>query len=131
MSAFALGVEAGIPPEAMVLEMYMSGEMETVFRAFREKGFYRASDTHGPTALYGGFLRTMVLMQSDLTATFRRTMEEIRDGTFARQFQAEREAGYPALGQAQAMAMEESPLTEPMVRAERRVREMLGRCHAR
>ncbi len=79
----------------------MSGEMETVFRAFREKGFFRASDTHGPTALYGGFLRTMQFMQSGLTSTFNETLEEIQSGQFARRFQAEREAGYPILSQAQ------------------------------
>jgi ketol-acid reductoisomerase len=125
MSAFTHGVEAGIPAEAMVIEMYMSGEMETVFRAFREKGFYRASDTHGPTALFGGFVRTMPLMQSDLGTMFRETLEEIRSGDFARQFQAEREAGYPLLSQAQLMVSEESPVTQPIVQAEARVRAML------
>lgn len=125
MSAFTHGVEVGIPPEAMVIEMYMSGEMETVFRAFREKGFFRAADTHGPTAMFGGFVRTMRLMQSDLSTTFRETLEEIRDGEFARQFQAEREAGYPMLSQAQLMASEESPVTQPMVQAEAHVRAML------
>jgi ketol-acid reductoisomerase len=103
MSAFSLGVEAGIPPEAMVMEMYMSGEMETVFRAFRDQGFFRASDVHGPTALYGGFVRSMELMQSDLAARFRQTLEEIQNGDFARQFQAEREADYPTLALAQSM----------------------------
>jgi ketol-acid reductoisomerase len=126
MSAFSLGVETGIPPEAMVMEMYMSGEMETVFRAFREKGFFRASDTHGPTALYGGFLRTMQFMQSDLTATFRETLQEIQSGQFARGFQAEREAGYPVLSQAQQMSAESSPFTTPIVEAEARVRSMLN-----
>jgi ketol-acid reductoisomerase len=126
MSAFARGVDVGIPPEAMVLEMYMSGEMETVFRAFREKGFFRASDTHGPTALFGGFLRTMQLMQSDLDSRFCETLEEIQSGRFAKQFQAEREAGYPMLSQAQLMAAEESPVTRPIVQAETRVREMLN-----
>lgn len=126
MSAFSLGVEAGIPPEAMVLEMYMSGEMETVFRAFREKGFYRASNTHGPTALYGGYLRTMELMQSDLVERFRQTLETIRSGEFARWFQAERETGYPTLSVAQSMSAEESPVTQPMVQAEANVRAMFG-----
>jgi ketol-acid reductoisomerase len=125
MSAFTYGVDAGIPAEAMVIEMYMSGEMETVFRAFREKGFFRASDTHGPTALFGGFVRTMPLMQSDLNTMFRETLEEIRSGEFARQFQAERAAGYPLLSQAQLMASEESPVTQPIVQAEARVRAML------
>jgi ketol-acid reductoisomerase len=126
MSAFNLGVEAGIPPEAMVMEMYMSEEMEMVFRAFRELGFFHASDAHGPTALYGGFLRTMQLMMSDLPATFRQTLEEIQSGEFARQFQAEREAGYPSLSQAQAMSAEESPVTRPIAEAEARVRRMLA-----
>ena len=127
MTAFSLGVEAGMPPEAMVLEMYMSGEMETVFRAFRQMGFYRASDTHGPTAMYGGFVRTMDLMQSGLAATFRQTLEEISSGAFARQFQAEREAGYPSLGMAQLMASGDSPLSQPVVQAEARVRAMIER----
>jgi ketol-acid reductoisomerase len=126
MSAFSLGVEAGIPAEAMVLEMYMSGEMETVFRAFREKGFYRASDTHGPTALYGGYLATMQLMQTDLVDRFRDTLERIRSGGFAEQFQAEREAGYPTLSIAQSMSLEESPVTRPIVEAEANVRAMQG-----
>jgi ketol-acid reductoisomerase len=126
LSAFSLGVEAGIPPEAMVMEMYMSGEMETVFRSFRERGFFRASETHGPTALYGGFLRTMQLMQSGLSATFSEILDEIQSGQFARQFQAEREAGYPSLSQARQMSAESSPFTSPIVDAEARVRSMLG-----
>lgn len=127
MTAFNLGVEAGIPAEAMVMEMYMSEEMEMVFRAFREQGFYRASDTHGPTALYGGFLRTMQWLMSDLPGTFRQVLDEIRSGEFARQFQAEHEAGYPTLAQAQAMTAEASEVTRPIVEAEARVREMLDR----
>jgi ketol-acid reductoisomerase len=127
MSAFNLGVEAGIPPEAMVMEMYMSEEMEMVFHSFREQGFFRASDTHGPTALYGGFVRTMQLMMSDLAHKFRETLEEIQSGEFARQFQAEREAGYPTLAQALAMTAEESPVTQPIVQAEARLRAMLRR----
>lgn len=127
MSAFNLGVEAGLPAEAMVMEMYMSEEMEMVFRSFREKGFFRASDTHGPTALYGGYVRTMELLMSELPARFRQTLEEIRSGRFARQFQAEHEAGYPTLSQAQSMTAEESPVTQPIVQAEARLRALLGR----
>jgi ketol-acid reductoisomerase len=125
LSAFSIGVESGIPPEAMVMEMYMSEEMEMVWRSFREQGFFRASDTHGPTALYGGFVRTMQLMMSDLGSKFRETMDEIQSGAFARQFQAERDAGYPTLSQAQAMTAEESPTTRPIVEAESRLRSVL------
>jgi ketol-acid reductoisomerase len=126
LSAFSLGVEAGIPPEAMVMEMYMSGEMETVFQAFRDKGFFRASDAHGPTALYGGFVRTMALMQTDLAATFRQTLEEIQRGDFARQFQAEREAGYPTLTLAQSMTAGQDSTAQPIAQAEEQLRAALG-----
>ncbi len=122
MHAFALGVQAGIPPEAMVMEMYMSGEMEMVWQSFRKEGFFHASNAHGPTALYGGFLRTMQMMGSDMGSIFDKTFKEIREGEFARQFQAERQAGYPSLSQAQAMIMEDSPIAQ----AERRIRALLN-----
>lgn len=122
MNVFALGVEAGVPPEVMVMEMYMDEEMETVWRSFREQGFIRASNAHGPTAMYGGFVRTMQLMNSDLTASFRETFENIRNGNFARQFQSERQTGYPMLSQAQAMITDENPITQ----AEQRLRQMLA-----
>jgi ketol-acid reductoisomerase len=122
MQAFAIGEEAGIPPEALVMEMYMSGEMEMVFRSFREKGFFRASSAHGPTALYGGFIRTMQFMSSDLGDTFREILQEIQTGAFARGFQAERESGYPMLSQAEVMSREENPIGQ----AEQRVRKMVG-----
>jgi ketol-acid reductoisomerase len=123
LQAFAIGEDAGIPPEALVMEMYMSGEMEMVFRSFREEGFFKASSVHGPTALYGGFVRTMQFMGSRLGASFRDILEEIQSGEFARGFQAERRAGYPILSQAEAVSMEDSPIAQ----AECRVREMLLR----
>lgn len=123
MNAFAVGVEAGIPPEALVIEMYMSGEMETVWRGFREEGFFGAAGAHGPTAMYGGFMRTLQLAQADLVGRFREILADIQSGEFARRFQAERQAGYPLLAQAQAMrAPEGNPITE----AEQRVRAVIS-----
>jgi ketol-acid reductoisomerase len=109
MSAFSLGVESGLPPESLVLEMYMSEEMEMVFRSFREQGFFNASSVHGPTALFGGYLRTMELMGSNLTDIFQRTFEEIRNGEFERKFEAERRAGYPELKLAGELSKDDNP----------------------
>jgi ketol-acid reductoisomerase len=122
MNAFSLGVEAGIPPEAMVFEMYMDEEMEMVWRSFRQQGFMRASNAHGPSALYGGFVRTMQLMSSDLGPKFRETLGDIQSGAFARNFQTEREAGYPLLSQAMAMVTGDDPITQ----AEARLRALLA-----
>ncbi len=123
MNAFFLGVEAGLPAEAMVMEMYMDEEMESVWRGFREVGLMVSSNAHGPTAMYGGFIRTMQLLNSDLPNKFRETLQDIQSGAFARQFQAEREAGYPMLAQAQMMAVADHPISQ----AEARLRQMLGK----
>jgi len=118
MAAFEVGREAGLPPEVLVLEMYMSGEMETVYRGFRDVGFFRASEEHGPTALFGGLLRTMELDREAIAERFRAVMAEIRSGTFARRFQDEAHNGYPVLDVAREMIHGPSPITE----AEDRVR---------
>jgi ketol-acid reductoisomerase len=76
--------------------------------------------------MYGGFVRSMELMLSDLPARFRQTLAEIQSGEFAQRFQAEREAGYPSLSQAQAMAAEQGPIAQPIAEAEARVRLLLG-----
>lgn len=118
MVAFEVGREAGIPPEALVMEMYMSGEMETVFEAFRETGFFRASEQHGPTAVFGGITRSLEIDREEMAARFRRILEDIRSGGFARRLQDEARDGYPMLGIARAMMHGASPMTE----AEERLR---------
>jgi ketol-acid reductoisomerase len=112
LTAFTVGVDSGLPPEAMVMEMYMDGEMEMVFRSFREIGFFKASNVHGPTALYGGYVRTMELMQTDMYDRFTKVMEHIHTGGFANDFQAERQAGYPNLTTAMEMDTGEHPISQ-------------------
>jgi ketol-acid reductoisomerase len=120
MVAFEVGVDAGIAPEALVLEMYMSGEMEAVFQSFRESGFFRASEDHGPTALFGGITRALEIDRAQLAARFRQILEDIRSGEFARRFQDEERNGYPMLELARAMIHGTSPMRE----AEDRLRRL-------
>jgi ketol-acid reductoisomerase len=122
MTAFAVGEEAGFPPEVMAMEMYMDEEMEAVFKAFRTDGFFKASLAHGPSAMYGGFIRTMQFMQTGLGEKFRQILNEIHNGEFARQFQAERQAGYPSLAMAMAMTTDDNPTTQ----AEMRMRKLIS-----
>ena len=112
MMAFEVGREAGVPAEALVMEMYMSGEMEAVFEAFRETGFFRASEDHGPTALFGGLTRTLEMDREAMTTRFRAILQDIRSGGFAHRFQDEAQAGYPMLAMARAMIHGGSPITE-------------------
>jgi ketol-acid reductoisomerase len=126
MAAFEVGREAGLPPEALVMEMYMSGEMESVFRSFRETGFFRASAEHGPTAVFGGLVRTLELDREAMAARFRQVLDDIRSGAFARRFQEEARNGYPVLEIASSMMHGPSPLSE----AEDRLRHVEASAHA-
>jgi ketol-acid reductoisomerase len=118
--AFEVAREAGVPGEALVLEMYMSGEMEAVFQAFRETGFFRASEDHGPTAVFGGILRSLDMDRDAMASGFRRVLEDIRSGGFARRFQEEARNGYPMLEFARALIHGGSAITE----AESRLRRL-------
>jgi ketol-acid reductoisomerase len=118
MMAFDVAREAGVPAEALVLEMYMSGEMEAVFQAFRETGFFRASEDHGPTAVFGGITRALEMDREAMADGFRRILEDIRSGGFARRFQEEAAGGYPMLEFARALINGGSPISE----AEDRIR---------
>jgi ketol-acid reductoisomerase len=91
MTAFEVGRDAGLPAEVLVLEMYMSGEMEIVFRSFREAGFFRSSEDHGPTAVFGGMLRTLEMDREALMASFRTILGDIKSGGFAQRFQTGQE----------------------------------------
>ncbi len=121
MTAFDVGREAGIPAEALVMEMYMSGEMEVVFRSFREAGFFRSSEDHGPTAVFGGITRTLEMDREAMLTSFRTIMEDIGSGGFARRFQDEARSGYPMLELARSMMHGPSPIAG----AEERIRRLL------
>jgi ketol-acid reductoisomerase len=118
--AFEVARDAGMPAEALVLEMYMSGEMEAVFQAFRETGFFRASEDHGPTAVFGGITRSLEMDREAMAEAFRKTLEDIKSGGFARRFQEEARNGYPMLEFARAMMHGGSPITA----AEDRIRQL-------
>lgn len=111
MTAFDVGVDAGLPAEALVMEMYMSGEMETVFQAFRTTGLLRASRSHGATALFGGLTRTFELDREGLRQRFATVLEDLRSGAFAKRFQQEAQDGYPMLELARRMIEEPSPIS--------------------
>jgi ketol-acid reductoisomerase len=123
MMAFEVARDAGMPAEALVLEMYMSGEMEAVFQSFRETGFFRASEDHGPTAVFGGITRSIEMDREEMANRFRSVLEDIKSGGFARRFQEEARNGYPMLEFARAMMHGGSPITE----AEDRIRHLTSR----
>jgi ketol-acid reductoisomerase len=123
LTAFDVGAEAGLPPEILVMEMYMSGEMETVFRAFRETGLLRASKSHGATALFGGIMRTLEIDRDALRERFLAVLDDLRGGGFAKRFQQEAQTGYPMLDVARRMIDGPSPISDAEDALKRRLSE--------
>jgi ketol-acid reductoisomerase len=120
--AFELGTGAGLPAEALVLELYQSGEMARTFLAFASDGFYRAVAGHGAVAQYGGFLRTLELDGPGMRRHFQAVLDDIASGGFARKLQQEESGGYATLRAIAAMTGGD----DPMSRAEDRVRAALA-----
>jgi ketol-acid reductoisomerase len=121
-SVFRLGTDAGLPAEALVLELYMSGEMSRTFDGFAREGFYSSLGGHSLTALYGGFVRTQDADGAEMERMVSAALKDITSGGFARRFQEELAAGAPLLEVIRGFVAEPSPMSE----AESRVRAVLG-----
>ncbi len=90
-------LEHGIPLEAIVTELVLSGEVERTYRLLREVGYAVQSEFHSPTSQYGQLTRRGRYDHLDFLTTMRSTAEEIENGRFADEWDAERESGYATL----------------------------------
>ena len=121
LNAFQVGVEAGLPAEALVMELYMSGEMGRSFQAMAELGFFQQVKLHGYAAAYGGMLRFMDLDREAQSKYYRQVLEDISQGRFADSIQSEVEAQYPTRALLEEMLNGNNPITK----AEDRVRKSM------
>jgi ketol-acid reductoisomerase len=88
-------LEAGIPLESILAEFYLSGEIERTYRAMREVGPTRQWLLHSQTSQYGTMSRADRYADVDVASKMRLAVEEISSGAFAKEWAAERAAGYP------------------------------------
>jgi ketol-acid reductoisomerase len=90
-------LEHGIPLEAVITELVLSGEVERTMRLVREAGYAAQFEYHSPTSQYGQLVRRDEYDGSEIGATMRRLVEDISSGRFADEWDREAEAGYPTL----------------------------------
>jgi ketol-acid reductoisomerase len=86
MAAIETLVGAGYPPEAVLLELYLSGELGYAFEKIRQVGMMRQMDFHSHTSQYGSLTRSARFADVDLEARMAVILREIQDGTFAREW---------------------------------------------
>ncbi|MEY2452495.1 MAG: ketol-acid reductoisomerase [Acidimicrobiaceae bacterium] len=90
-------MELGIPIEAILTELFLSGEVERTYRLVRLEGGAAQTLHHSPTSQYGQLSRVGRFDHLDVAGTIRELMTDITSGRFADEWDAEREAGYPVL----------------------------------
>ncbi len=89
--------EQGIPLEAIMCELFLSGEVERTYGRLREEGFSGQMEHHSPTSQYGQLSRRGEYDDLGVLAHMRRLTRDITTGRFADEWDAERDAGHPRL----------------------------------
>jgi ketol-acid reductoisomerase len=94
--------EQGIPLEAVMCELFLSGEIERNYRMLREEGFVAQLDHHSPTSQFGQLSRRGRYDDLDVAGVMRGLVDDITSGRFADEWDAERDAGHPGLARLRA-----------------------------
>ncbi len=98
-------LEQGVPIEAIVTELVLSGDVERTYRLVRLEGGAAQMTYHSPTSQFGQLSRSGRYDHLDIAATMRELVDDIASGRFADEWDAERDAGYPHLEALRAAAM--------------------------
>jgi ketol-acid reductoisomerase len=122
LSAYELQVEAGISPEAVLLEMYLSREPAEIMEQIAEVGLFEQLELHSRTSRYGQLTRLEELDRSGIKAFLREALEErIRTGRFDREWTETQDSEEPVLER-----LAERAGRHPLAETEKRLREALG-----
>jgi ketol-acid reductoisomerase len=118
--AYELLAERGYQPEAVLMELYASGEPAQVFKEMAEVGLFRQMSFHSHTSQYGTLSRGPRMLPDDFRATLAQALDAIQQGAFAQEWEAERQAGYPVFERLKAEA-----LAHPINEVEDRLRKIV------
>lgn len=117
-------VEAGCSPEVAMLEFYASGEIIETSRAYRDIGLWDQLPLHSRTSQYGQEVTSRVSSEeeAEIRRGLHKKIDDIRDGTFAKDWMLEQQAGFPVFKR-----VRKENMNHPMRLAERMLYKILGR----
>ncbi|HVO70561.1 MAG TPA: ketol-acid reductoisomerase [Aggregatilineaceae bacterium] len=96
-AAADLLIKEGYPPEAALLDLYVSGELGYSLTKAAEMGLMDTLRLSSLTSQYGLLSRAVRFQDPKLTRQMELTLEEIRSGKFAQEWAADYANGYPRL----------------------------------
>ena len=117
-------VEAGYNPWVAILELYGSGEGVEINKACVDRGLWGQITTHSRTSQYGQDVYGRLSTEADMAEKTRLhgIINHIKDGSFAREWALEQQAGEPMFQRIRA-----ENLKHPLVEAEDELYKLLGR----
>ena len=98
-------LEHGIPLEAIITELVLSGEVERTYRLLRTEGYAAQMEHHSPVSQYGQLSREHEYDHLDVGSTMRQIVDGIASGRFADEWDAERDNGFAAFQELKAKAV--------------------------
>jgi ketol-acid reductoisomerase len=122
-----VGIEAGIPAEAMALDLYLSGEAAETLQAMADVGFYEQSKLHSRTSQYGGMMRSLALDREPMRQHLAMVAQEVKDGSFAKRWAEEQASGAKNFEQLRELAGKANPFTP----IEERIKELIREAQSR
>ncbi|MBD3195823.1 MAG: ketol-acid reductoisomerase [Candidatus Lokiarchaeota archaeon] len=87
LSAIHTLIDAGYPPEAVLVEMYMSGEMSYTYQAMAKVGLVKQVNFHSQTSQYGSMSRGIRFRKLPLKPKMEEILEEIQSGEFTKEWE--------------------------------------------
>ena len=92
MAAVDTLIEAGYPPEAVLVELFLSGELAYTFQKIREVGMLAQMDFHSHTSQYGSMTRgaKFASLIPTLKEKMKESLEDIRSGRFSEEWSTDR-----------------------------------------
>jgi len=119
LTAISVLTENGIPPEAALVEMYMSEEMSYTYQKMAKIGLVKQTLFHSHTSQYGAMSRGIRFMDLDFKPRMQKIFNEIDSGNFATEWQN-------PLSRLKFKAIRFFAMRQFINKLEARVRESLG-----
>jgi ketol-acid reductoisomerase len=119
LNAISVLVENGLPPEAALVEMYLSEEMAYTYQKMAQVGLVRQTLFHSQTSQYGAMSRGVRFLGMGLKKRMQRIYAEIDSGDFAREWQQ-------PIARLKFKAIRFFAMRQKINRLERKVRQSLG-----
>jgi len=113
--------EYGVSPEAALLEFYASGELAEIARLIAEEGIFNQMVHHSTTSQYGTLTR-MFKYYDLVKEIVKDEAKYIWDGSFAKEWTLEQQAGYPVFYRLWEFAVQSE-----MAKAEKELYKILRR----